>query len=126
MSPVEEYLVTTANCNLGQGANLLIFLSNRTSHDPWEVGGFLRGSDQTAFLSSALEGDFFQGHPNPLVIYLHFLVQPEVWRVAGGPRGFSKLSTMMLWEMWARVPISGKRSLTHFLLRGKAKELSLR
>lgn len=126
MSPVEEYLVTTANCNLGQGANLLIFLSKRTSHDPWEVGGFLRGSDQTAFLSSALEGDFFQGRPNPLVIYLHFLVQPEVWRVAGGPRGFSKLSTMMLWEMWARVPISGKRSLTHFLLRGKAKELSLR
>lgn len=83
---MEEYLVTTANCNLGRGANLLIFLSKRTSHDPWEVGGFLRGSDQTAFLSLALEGDFFQGRPNPLVIYLHFSVQPEVWRVAGGPR----------------------------------------
>lgn len=52
-----------------------------------------------------LRSEFLVGTAKPLS-YFCLLVQPEIWRVAGGLSNFSRISRMVLWQTQARFLIS--------------------
>lgn len=126
MSPVA---VTNASCNSGgRGANLLIFLSKRTSNDPWEAGASSVDPIKLhcVFLGSSSEQNFSWGQPNPLVSFVSQSSQ-RLGELLGVVLRVSSDSAQWC-SGKCRPDFSGleKGGLTHFLLTGKAKELCLR